>query len=26
LKEKLTGIQFVGIGMAFFSAGILSLV
>jgi drug/metabolite transporter (DMT)-like permease len=26
LKEKLTGIQFVGIAMAFFSAGILSLV
>lgn len=26
LKEKLTGIQFAGIGMAFFSAGILSLV
>ncbi len=26
LKEKLTGIQFLGIGLAFFSAGILSLV
>jgi drug/metabolite transporter (DMT)-like permease len=26
LKERLTGIQFVGIGLAFFSAGILSLV